>query len=390
MLLTLYNEEYCRLRWNYFLIADVLLNEQGYKPAQRRIRMKRKEYQTVSHKSSRKSLVLKISIMIVASMLISLTAYGLYLHKKAETAAGNAFEMIGDREKSKLREEAVKPLEDNVSILFVGIDDSEERDQGDSNSRSDALMLATLNNKSKTVKLVSIPRDSLVYIPEVGYEDKINHAHAYGGTRASIETVEELFEIPVDYYVKMNFDAFIDVVDALGGIEAEVPYTLLEKDQFDRNTVQLEPGFQKLDGREALALARTRKQDNDLERGKRQQMILQSIMKEAASASSFTKYGDVIDAVGDNMKTDMTFEEMKSFFAYIKDGAPRVDTLQLNGTDDMSTGVYYWSLDQESLDETRDILKTHLGINGDSSSYTDSGSETETTEFAADKSDHNH
>ena len=298
--------------------------------------------------------------------------------------------MIGDREKSKLREEAVKPLEDNVSILFVGIDDSEERDQGDSNSRSDALMLATLNNKSKTVKLVSIPRDSLVYIPEVGYEDKINHAHAYGGTRASIETVEELFEIPVDYYVKMNFDAFIDVVDALGGIEAEVPYTLLEKDQFDRNTVQLEPGFQKLDGREALALARTRKQDNDLERGKRQQMILQSIMKEAASASSFTKYGDVIDAVGDNMKTDMTFEEMKSFFAYIKDGAPRVDTLQLNGTDDMSTGVYYWSLDQESLDETRDILKTHLGINGDSSSYTDSGSETETTEFAADKSDHNH
>lgn len=345
--------------------------------------MKRKEFQTVSHKSSKKSLAIKISIMIIASMLISLTAYGLYLHKKAETAAGNAFEAIGDREKSKLREEVVKPLEDNVSILFVGIDDSEERDQGDSNSRSDALMLATLNNKSKTVKLVSIPRDSLVYIPEVGYEDKINHAHAYGGTRASIETVEELFEIPVDYYVKMNFDAFIDVVDALGGIEAEVPYTLLEKDQFDRNTVQLEPGFQKLDGREALALARTRKQDNDLERGKRQQMILKSIMKEAASASSFTKYGDVIDAVGDNMKTDMTFEEMKSFFAYIKDGAPRVDTIQLNGLDDMSTGVYYWSLDQESLDETRDILKSHLGINGDSSSYTDSSTETDTTEFAS-------
>ena len=345
--------------------------------------MKRKEYQTVSHKSSKKSLILKISLMLVASMLISLTAYGLYLNKKAETAAGNAFEAITNREKSELREEAVKPLEDNVSILFVGIDDSEERNQGESNSRSDALMLATLNNKSKTVKLVSIPRDSLVYIPEVGYEDKITHAHSYGGTRASIETIEELFEIPVDYYVRMNFDAFIDVVDALGGIEAEVPYSLLEKDQFDRKTVQLEPGLQELDGREALALARTRMKDNDLERGKRQQMILQAIMKKASSASSFTKYGDVIDAVGDNMKTDMTFEEMKSFFAYIKDGAPRVDTLQLQGFDDMSTGVYYWTLDQESLDETRDILKTHLGINGDSSSYTDGSSETDTTEFAA-------
>ena len=352
--------------------------------------MKRREYQSVTHKSSKKSLILKISLMLVASMLISLTAYGIYLHKKAETAADNAYETLGDRNKSDYRDEAVKPVEDNVSILFVGIDDSEERNQGDSNSRSDALMLATLNNKSKTIKLVSIPRDSLVYIPEVGYEDKITHAHAYGGTRASIETVEELFEIPVDYYVKMNFDAFIDVVDALGGIEAEVPYSLVEKDQFDKNTVNLDPGFQELDGREALALARTRKKDNDLERGKRQQMILKSIMKEASSASSFTKYGDVIDAVGDNMKTDMTFDEMKSFFEYIKDGSPRIDTLQLAGYDDMTTGVYYWSLDQESLDEMRDILKAHLGINGTSPNLTDGSSETDTTEFAKEDDSHTH
>lgn len=348
--------------------------------------MKRKEYQNVAHKSSRKPLFLKISLMLVASLLISLTAYGVYLHKKAEIAADNAFEAIQDREKSDYRDKAVKPIEDNVSILFVGIDDSEQRNQGDDNSRSDALMLATLNNKSKTIKLVSIPRDSLVYIPEVGYEDKITHAHSYGGTRVAIETVEELFEIPVDYYVKMNFDAFIDVVDALGGIEAEVPYSLIEKDQFDRNTVKLEPGIQNLDGREALALARTRMKDNDLERGKRQQMILKSIMKEVGSASSFTKYGDVIDAVGDNMKTDMTFEEMKSFFEYIKDGTPRIDTLQLAGYDDMSTGIYYWSLDQESLEEMRDILKTHLGVNGNSSNLSKSGNAIKIAKFAQDAS----
>lgn len=347
--------------------------------------MKRKEYQSVSHKSSKKSLILKISLMLVASMLISLTAYGLYLHKKAETAAGNAFETLGDRNKSELREEAVQPLEDNVSILFVGIDDSEQRGQGTSNSRSDALMLATLNNKSKTVKLVSIPRDSLVYIPELGYEDKITHAHANGGTRVSIETVEELLEVPVDYYIRMNFDAFVDVVDALGGIEAEVPYEINEKDALDNNSIKLFPGYQHLDGAEALALARTRKQDNDIERGKRQQMILQAIMKEASSASSFTKYGDVIDAVGDNMKTDMSFDEMKSFFEYIKDGVPRVDTLTLEGSDDMSTGTYFWLLDQESLEETRDILKSHLGIDDSSSSFSDS--ETDITEFASKKDD---
>lgn len=339
--------------------------------------MKRREYQKVVQKPSKKSLIIKISLMLVASLLISLTAYGVYLHKKAEIAADNAFEEIKDRDKSDYRDKAVKPINDNVSILFIGIDDSEERGQGDGNSRTDALMLATLNNTSKTVKLVSIPRDSLVYIPEVGYEDKINHAHAYGGTRSSIETVEELLEVPVDYYVKMNFNAFIDVVNALGGIEAEVPYTILEKDANDNNKIQLSAGLQHLSGEEALALARTRMRDNDIERGKRQQMILQSIMKEAASASSFTKYGDVIDAVGDNMKTDMTFDEMKSFFNYIKGGAPRVDTLTLAGYDDMSTGIYYWLLDQESLDETRDILKSHLGLDSDTSSYSGADNDTE-------------
>ena len=302
--------------------------------------------------------------------------------KKAESAAVNSYQAVEDREKSKLREEVVKPIEDNVSILFIGVDDSEARSQGEGNSRSDALMLATLNNKDKTVKLVSIPRDSLVYIPEVGYRDKITHALSYGGTKASIETVEELLEVPVDYYVRMNFNAFIDVVDALDGIYANVPYDYLEKDENDIYSIQLEEGYQKLDGRVALALARTRKLDNDIERGKRQQEILSAIMEKASSASSFTKYGEVIDAVGDNMKTDMTFDEMKSFFSYIKGGAPQVDTLTLEGYDDMSTGVYYWELDEESLNETKDLLQSHLGINPDASSYSDGSSETDTTEFA--------
>ena len=237
-------------------------------------------------------------------------------------------------------------------------------------------MLATLNNKTKTIKLLSIPRDSYVYIPYVGYEDKINHAHAYGGTLASIETIEELLDIPVDYYVRMNFNAFIEVIDALGGIEAEVPYAMLEKDEFDRKTISLQPGLQTLNGQEALALARTRKQDTDVERGKRQQEILKAIITKVASVSSLTKYDDVIEAIGDNMKTNMTFKEMKSFISYLSDGVPRIDSLTLQGYDDMSTGVYYYRLDEESFEETQYILKSHLGIISDSSNV----SETPTNE----------
>lgn len=141
-------------------------------------------------------------------------------------------------------------------------------------------MLATLNEKEKSVKLLSIPRDSYVYIPERGYSDKITHAHYFGGVSSTLDTVEELLDIPVDYYVKMNFDAFMDVVDALGGIDVDVPVTFTEQNSKDKaGAIHLEKGYQELDGEQALALARTRKIDNDIERGKRQQLIMQAIMK---------------------------------------------------------------------------------------------------------------
>lgn len=336
--------------------------------------MKRNEIK--KKKSTRFSFILKILLLLSASLLICVTAYGIYITKKAEHAANKSFEEIEEREST--REAKVEPIQDNVSILFIGVDDSEKRGQGSENSRSDALLLATLNNEEKSVKLVSIPRDSKVYIPEVGYEDKITHAHAFGGTLASIETVEELFDIPVDYYVRMNFNAFIDVVDALGGIEVDVdiPYAFTEKDENDRYSIRLEPGLQQLNGSQALALARTRKHDSDIMRGKRQQDILKAIAKKAASASAITKYDDVIEAIGDNMKTDMTFDEMKSFFTYVSKGIPQIDTLTLEGYDDMSTGTYYYELDEEALEETKQILKGHLGLIPDTSDI--SGTMTET------------
>ena len=94
------------------------------------------------------------------------------MQKKAVDAADRAYEALNDRVKSDLRDEVVEPLKDNVSILFIGVDESEKRNQGDSNSRSDALLVATLNNKDKSVKLLSIPRDSYVYIPDGSVKTK--------------------------------------------------------------------------------------------------------------------------------------------------------------------------------------------------------------------------
>ena len=334
--------------------------------------MNRKNYRKT--KTSKRRTAIKIALTLAVSLLLCVSAYGIYLVKKAENAANNAFE-AGDREMSDLRDEKVEPLHDDISILFIGVDDSSKRDQNSGNIRSDALVLATLNNEDKSVKLVSIPRDTYTYIPDAGEEDKITHAYAYNGPSSTIESVENLLEIPVDYYVRMDFEAFIDVVDALDGIQVDVPYDLEEQDEFDNaGAISLEEGIQTVDGSEALALARTRHYDNDIERGKRQQMILQAIMDKALSAGSFTKYADVIDAVGDNMKTDLSFKDMQAFFEYAKDGKPDVETITLNGYDDMSTGIYYWQLDEESLMEVQDILQSHLGLKADTSSFSDSSS----------------
>lgn len=330
-----------------------------------RVQAKKEKRAKKSVKKKKKHVVLKTFLILLALMIITAGSYAFYLFKQSEKAANKAYDKSNTREKSELRQEKVEPLKDNISILFVGIDDSKAREQGSDHSRSDALMLATLNNKDKSVKLLSIPRDSYVYIPYVGHEDKITHAHAYGGTQATIDTVENLLNVPVDYYFRVNFDAFIDIVDALGGIEVDVPYELHELDENDKRTVNLKPGKQVVNGREALALARTRHQDNDIKRGERQQMILEAILKKASSVSSLTKYDDILEAVGNNMKTNMTFNEMKSLAAYIKNGMPQVDSLSLKGSDDMSTGIYYYKLDPNNLLEIKQTLQNHLELSED-------------------------
>ena len=123
--------------------------------------MKRREYKKVKKQISGKRLAFKISLLVALSLFLGIAAYALSLYQKAESAAYQAYEVIDNRKKSNLREEDVEPVNDNVSILFIGVDGSSMR--GDDNTRSDALLVATLNKEQKTVKLLSIPRDSYVY-----------------------------------------------------------------------------------------------------------------------------------------------------------------------------------------------------------------------------------
>lgn len=302
--------------------------------------------------------------IIIPLLLIALVvgSYSWYLHSKADSAISKSHDGM-DRDKSDLRDEYVDPKFDNVSILLMGIDSSDKRG-ADESARTDALLLATLNKDEKNVKLLSIPRDAYMYIPEVGYETKINHAHAFGGPRATIEAVEGKLNIPIDYYVRINFEAFMDVVDALDGVTVDVPYEFTEQDSRDKaNAIHLLPGYQRLNGEEALALARTRKKDTDVMRGQRQQQIIEALLKRSLNVQSVLKYDEVIDAIGENLKTNMTFSEMKSFVGYLTHGKNlKLESLNVDGHDYQPSGTYYWQFDERSLAKTVNELEHHLDI----------------------------
>lgn len=302
-----------------------------------------------------------ILIPIIIAFLSVLTYAGV-IFVKANMMLTDSYEDDG-RGKSALRKSAVDPKFDNVSILIMGIDASEKRENVASDSRTDALMLATLNKDDKSIKLLSIPRDSYVYLPSEGYSTKINHAHAHGGTKGAVETVENLLDVPVDYYVKVNFEAFIDIVEALNGIDIDVPYEFKEQDSKDRpNRIHLQPGMQRLNGEEALALARTRKLDNDIERGKRQQEIVKSIMDRAVSLDSLLKYDKMIEAIGNNMTTNLKPSEVRSLVSYGLGGNLTVETLTLEGRDYQPAGTYYWQINETALIETKRELQQHLDV----------------------------
>lgn len=307
-------------------------------------------------------------IWIIGSLiLITLISGGVYfthLYNKTSVVVEDSHEKTGrDNDISALRDEVVDPVTDNVSVLFLGIDTSEERAY-EEESRTDALLVATFNKEEGTVKLLSIPRDTYVYVPDVGYNTKINHAHFHGGPKATIETVEDYLNIPIDYFVRLNFEAFIDVVDSLNGIKYDVPFEIEEMDSADKkDAIHLYPGQQKLDGEEALALVRTRKYDSDIERGKRQQEVMVTIADKVTSASSLFKLSELIDALGANMKTSLSFNNMKSFLAYGMDKNFAIEKLNLEGDGDyMDDGLWYFHADEDNLSEVQRELRKHLDL----------------------------
>ncbi len=178
-------------------------------------------------------------------------------------------------------------------------------------TRSDTIMLARFNFVTRTVGILSIPRDTWVDIPGHG-KHKINAAHAIGGSELVTATLRDWIGVTSDQWVSINYSGFKQAVDALGGIKLNVDKQLDYDDNWGDLHVHLKPGDQVLNGDQALGFVRIRKCDSDFGRIERQQQFMHALKLKLADPVTYAKAPDVLNAIMENVHSDMDYGQMLS------------------------------------------------------------------------------
>ncbi|MEK4538862.1 LCP family protein [Peribacillus sp. FSL K6-1552] len=304
------------------------------------------------HKKKKKKR--KTFKIIGFTLLILFIGGGAYAASVYQSLAGAIHTMQGAAHKTDKRVDDIKfKSQDPFSLLILGVDER-KNDKG----RSDTMIVMTINPKQESIELLSLPRDTRTEIIGKGTNDKMNHAYAYGGVNMSINTVEAYLDIPIDYYVKMNMEGFQDIVNAVGGVTVDNDMDLAYKGySFKKGTIDL-------DGKEALIYSRIRKEDprGDYGRQMRQRQVIQAVMKKGSSLSTLTNYDDIFEALGKNVETNLSFNEMLSIQKNYKSSLKKIEQYTLEGENQKVDGVWYNIVSEETKLEAQNRVKAHLGL----------------------------
>ena len=176
-------------------------------------------------------------------------------------------------------------------------------------SRSDVNIVVFVNPKTNQILLISVPRDYYVQLHgTTGTKDKLTHAGIYG-IDMSVKTLEDLLDVDINYYFKVNFTSVIDIVDVLGGLDVYSDYTFISYSGYS-----FKSGYNSVNGEEALDFVRTRKAfvEGDRQRGKNQQALINAIIQKVTSKSIITKYSSLLDAINGKYQTNMPSKKITS------------------------------------------------------------------------------
>lgn len=289
---------------------------------------------------------------IFLSIILLLGGYTLYMYNKL----GNTIDTMHNplaRDEDPERQKELQTLfkqNDSLNILLLGVD-QRPGDKG----RSDTMILLSLNPKTDSMMMLSIPRDTYVNIPGRGM-DKINHAYAFGDVELSVQTVEEAFHVPVHFYARVNMDGFKQGIDAIGGV------TVQNDLAFSQGKHNFSKGSIRLNGSQALEFIRMRKNDprGDLGRNDRQRKVVLAAINEAASFSSITKIGSILDILGDNVKTDLNMKRIQTLFTDYRQTRSKITTLEVNGSGKTIGGTWYYDVSDAEINRIQQEILQHM------------------------------
>lgn len=252
-----------------------------------------------------------------------------FLNSKVKTTADTIHTTIS-REKSNLRTEqvSIKNL-DPVSIVLFGVDSNSKRLATGDAGRSDSIIVISINPKTNTSVMISIPRDT--YSEIVGHDthEKINRAYNYGGAKMAVESVEHLMNIPIDYYATINMDGIEEMIDTVGGVDVISNATFSYEGY---HFVQDE--MTHLNGKQALSFIRSRKQEGaggDFGRQERQQLVIQALANKLVSINSVSRVDAILQTIEGNVVTDVTFDDLKTLFNHYSKSLNHLKKYQISG-----------------------------------------------------------
>ena len=247
-------------------------------------------------------------------------------------------------------------------LLVMGVDapNASLRDKDENafeGTRTDTMMLVRVDSDKQKVAVVSIPRDSKVYIAGSNGIDKINAAHAIGGADLAVQTVQDSFGIPIDNFVVVNFRGVRELVDAVGGIEVYIEKPMHYTDNTAKLFINFEPGTHHLDGKQAEAFLRFRHdQYGDIGRIRRQQQFIVAVTKKLRDPWTITRIPALTKLASQYVQTDLSLDELITLAFFGKDvNMSTIRTATLPGHPG-GTRVSYWIVDPEAAQMVLDRL----------------------------------
>lgn len=313
----------------------------------------------------------KIALMVSGIMLLTVAAVGIHLATAYKFSTSELAKTFKDYRGAELQSTAIadsKPF----SILLMGVDTGsggrEERWQG----QSDSMIVVTVNPVTKTTTMTSLERDVLVELVDekgqmTGTQAKLNAAYAYGGAPMAIQTVEALLDIKIDYYMQLNMQGLVDLVNAVGGITVtnDFDYPIRIDEWEPEYTAIVEPGTHKVNGDQALVYARMRYDDpeGDYGRQRRQRLVIEKLLMKLLGLNGLSSYRNVLTAVSRNMQTDIEISSktIPNLLNY-RSTVANLASYQLQGQDAEFDGDSYQVVTSEHLLEVQDRLKKELNL----------------------------